>query len=91
MGAAWASPLTNNLKRLMASNDPKNLVNTKVWSPSPTPHIKDFPSTVLEASCLEKSLFQPSCQWPSRTRTDLYRTELCRCVLLRIDFPGRNY
>ena len=29
----------------------------------------------------KKSLFQPSCQWPSRTRTDFYRTELCRGVL----------
>ena len=52
--------------KLVASNDPNNTDNTKVWPPVPTPHIKNLPTTMLEASCLKKRLFKPSCHWPSR-------------------------
>ena len=69
----------------MASNDPNNPANTctKVWPPIPTPKIKNLPMPVLEASCLEKSCHGASC-------TGQVCTELSG-VLLRTDFPGRNF
>ena len=41
---------------------PNNLVNTKVWPPSSALHIKNLPTPVLVAICLEKSIFRLCCQ-----------------------------